>query len=498
MLRPLLEQLFETAETNATNRVLDMAVWEMLLQFGRAVLMVLFALQSRRATETEIRARGLHRCRVSLRLDKGYWYTMTTTLGPVCFPLFAYRENNAEGTTTATPARKLFPLHPYCRSSQLCLEWETRLGSEHPFRTAQQALHFYTHGAISLQDTTIASHTVAVGSSLHWRWTYRPVEQIREILRTRATRNAKTGKPILYASCDAHALRRFVDDTWEAQWKMANGLRLWCVDSSTNENVHLGGEYTWGDCNEVHSIVQRLIDSGHLPTDGNYGEGVVAHVAWITDGAPWIEERILKLFPAACVILDVYHALEHLANFATAVWNKGHALARLFNNRAYEAALGAPRVLREKRKARRGHRKRPRATTVANRRRLDVGRARRKTTDARPLLRLLKQVDVPQGCVAAFANVVRYVETNAHRMDYARYIKDGYQIGSGAMESLHRVDSQLRLKRSGSGWLPETAKAIFNMRMMALAGRWDEFWNQPGLADQLVTAFQEAPHKSVV
>ena len=83
-------------------------------------------------------------------------------------------------------------------------------------------------------------------------------------------------------------------------------------------------------------------------------------------------------------------------------------------------------------------------------------------------------------------------------MDYARYIELGYQIGSGAMESLHRVASQLRIKRPGPGWLPETAQAVFNLRMLALVGRWDEFWNQPALADHLVTAFQTPSDRGAV
>jgi hypothetical protein len=208
-LRPQLDRLFESAEAGASERVLELDLFRVLLEFGRQLLALLFALQARRATERELQARGLDSSQVSFRLDRDYWYTKTTTLGPVCFPLFAYRDRHAAvGTTTRTPAKSLFPLHQHCRSSQLCLEWEARLGSEHPFRAAQQALTFFTHGAVSLEDTTIASHMVTVGSMVDWRWLYRPVDEIREILRTRATRDAETGRPIIYASTDAHALRR--------------------------------------------------------------------------------------------------------------------------------------------------------------------------------------------------------------------------------------------------------------------------------------------------
>lgn len=88
--------------------------------------------------------------------------------------------------------------------------------------------------------------------------------------------------------------------------------------------------------------------------------------------------------------------------------------------------------------------------------------------------------------------LIGYVNKNTARMDYVRYRARGYQIGSGAMEALHRGATQVRLKLAGPGWLERTSEAVFNIRMMVLAGRWDEFWNQPDLTDNLVRAFAAA------
>ena len=49
------------------------------------------------------------------------------------------------------------------------------------------------------------------------------------------------------------------------------------------------------------------------------------------------------------------------------------------------------------------------------------------------------------------------------------------QVGSGAMESLHRIASQGRLKVAGARWRAHTARAVLNTRMLLLAERWDEF-----------------------
>lgn len=39
-------------------------------------------------------------------------------------------------------------------------------------------------------------------------------------------------------STDAHALRRYVDETWSASWKMVNGIRLWCIDRRSGKVMH--------------------------------------------------------------------------------------------------------------------------------------------------------------------------------------------------------------------------------------------------------------------
>src|SRR5690606_17565108 len=63
------------------------------------------------------------------------------------------------------------------------------------------------------------------------------------------------------------------------------------------------------------------------------------------------------------------------------------------------------------------------------------------------------------------------------------------RVGSGAMESLHRTPVECQIKLPGCRRLPETASGIFEFRIMAAAGRWEEFRAQPGLTQRLVEAF---------
>ena len=72
---------------------------------------------------------------------------------------------------------------------------------------------------------------------------------------------------------------------------------------------------------------------------------------------------------------------------------------------------------------------------------------------------------------------------------YDLYKRRGYQIGSGAMESLHRQASQQRTKVPGVVWTPQNCLGVVKLRLLQLVGRWDEFWAQPDLVHHLHDAF---------
>jgi hypothetical protein len=326
-----LERLLALSRDPAsTMRKLEVETWRLLVDVGRIVIMYVLALRCRSATERDLKARGLRAGQVRLRMEKDYWANVETTLGPATFPLFAYREARGGGVAvTRTPARsEILPHRKACHSSELCLEWEIRLGSDHPFRQAQEALTYFTHGAAHVEDNAIAKHMVAVAELVDRSWLYRPQEELQQILRERATRCLITGRPLLFVSSDAHAQRRYVNETWDARWKMANGIRVWCMDRDSGRIVHLGGEYTWGDHTEVKRAFEWLIEHGYLPRDSLYEDGLRVRLVWISDGMPWFEDDIFPLFLSLVVILDAYHVLDRLAKYAAVVYGKNTKRSR--------------------------------------------------------------------------------------------------------------------------------------------------------------------------
>lgn len=494
LLSEAIACLGEAADKGGGQRTLELEVWRHLVAIGKALLVYAFARRCLRSTEADLGRRGCSRDDVRLRSDAGCYATLTTTCGEVSFPTCAYRDDSGPLPVTRTPARADFlPSYGACRSSELCLEWETKLGASLPFRKAQADLAYFTHGAARLEDTSLARHMVTIGAAITRDWLYLTPERIAEVLRDRATRDQETTRPILYVSSDAVALRRYVDDTWTAAWKMANGIRLWCIDRESGATIHIGGEYTFGDCEVVEAAITRLIEQGHLPRDGRY-PSVQAQLVFITDGMPWLQERILNQFTDAIAILDLYHVLEHVAEYAAARHGKGTSAAKRLYATFVTALLGSTRQLGHARrpKARKGHSKRPRASLPSHRPPYEP-LASDRVPPAAAVLHLLHQKDPTsprtRPAVEAREALIAYVERNADRMDYMWFRSLGYHIGSGAMESLHRTAAQDRLKKPGARWLRETAEAIFSLRMLSLVGRENEFWNQPDLTQWLQVAF---------
>jgi hypothetical protein len=79
-------------------------------------------------------------------------------------------------------------------------------------------------------------------------------------------------------------------------------------------------------------------------------------------------------------------------------------------------------------------------------------------------------------------NLYGYISNNARNIDYAKYIKKGYFIGSGAIESGNKLVVQDRLKRAGMRWNHNTAQYILSLRAKAESSLWRAEVETPFLA----------------
>ncbi len=159
-LSEALDTLAETAFADdfAGQRALESGVCSRLLQTGRGVLGQLLSLAC--LAQTARHPTFLHE-HTPIRVDASYRASLQSTLGPVVVFLCAFRDNAGK---TLTPARDVVvPRRARVRATDLLVEWSSRIGAELPFRAGQQALAFFTHDAVHIEDTTLQRQAQLAG-----------------------------------------------------------------------------------------------------------------------------------------------------------------------------------------------------------------------------------------------------------------------------------------------------------------------------------------------
>lgn len=151
------------------------------------------------------------------------------------------------------------------------------------------------------------------------------------------------------------------------------------------------------------------------------------------DGAEWIWNRA-SMFVHRCEILDFWHALEHAWEFARLRYGNGSAQADRWVQEIAED-LRAGKV----------------QDVIAR-----LKRVRPKTPELRERLQTL----------------IRYYSENAARMRYDEYLRLGYGIGSGAVESAHKQVVHARFRQAGMRWSEAGARRLLALRLLLLNDNW--------------------------
>ena len=73
---------------------------------------------------------------------------------------------------------------------------------------------------------------------------------------------------------------------------------------------------------------------------------------------------------------------------------------------------------------------------------------------------------------------VTYLQNRRELMDYPTYRASGWPIGSGSVESSHKLVVQARLKGPGMHWKPEHINPMLALRLALLNERWSESWQE--------------------
>jgi hypothetical protein len=158
-------------------------------------------------------------------------------------------------------------------------------------------------------------------------------------------------------------------------------------------------------------------------------------VVIVADGAEWIWNRA-AMFEKRCEILDYWHAVEKAWELARIRYGQGSALADKW----------AGRIAKD---LRAGH-----VEAVIER-----------------LRKLLPTTHEPEHQKLLEA-LIRYYTDNRERMRYDEYLRKGYGIGSGAVESSHKQVVHARLRQAGMRWSEAGARRLLALRVLLLNGQW--------------------------
>jgi hypothetical protein len=165
----------------------------------------------------------------------------------------------------------------------------------------------------------------------------------------------------------------------------------------------------------------------------------------ISDGGVGLENFFHTYFPKAECILDFWHAKEYLVELGKAIYPGDETARRSWTDEMCHQLkhVGGPTV-------------RVRLET------LDVSSASAEVRES-------------HRCT------VQYFRNHEHRMDYPRYVRNGWQIGSGPVESACKTVVGNRLKGGGMRWGEGGSDAVCHLRGLYLSepACWESFWN-PG------------------
>ncbi len=167
-------------------------------------------------------------------------------------------------------------------------------------------------------------------------------------------------------------------------------------------------------------------------------------VAAPADGAEWIQGFVDFHCPEAVRILDFPHAAERISEVGQLIFGQGETETKEWLERQLHQLKhkGPPKVLAELRKLQQEH---------------------------------------PE--MAVLSENLAYLEKREAHMQYPTFQAQGLPIGSGAVESAHKVVVEARLKGAGMHWAPDNVNPMVALRNLVCNDRWEEDW--PKIATQL-------------
>jgi hypothetical protein len=250
----------------------------------------------------------------------------------------------------------------------------------------------------------------------------------------------KTGKTCGYISVDATGIMMQGPDGAKADGRMVNVGMVFNPQPRSDDDEAIakpcdGARYQAGLCT-LDELGERLRRQA-----AQVGMNEVAQWIALSDAGNGLERFFDVYFPRAVKIVDFRHVTEHLTPL-TKLLRPGEAGEVLLSTWCHQL----------------------------------------KHEGGVKMLAVLEKLDrdkMDEATRTEHDSVLTYFHNHSPRMDYPEYLKHGWQIGTGSVESACKRVINQRLNMGGMRWGEQGGDAMANLRALFCsdAEQWDEFWS---------------------
>jgi len=313
-----------------------------------------------------------------------------------------------------------------------------RAGSRSTFKEGCENLKIYAGITVSPKDVERVAERI--GRAMEdWR-----KQEAQEIIAERSERRVEKTVPVMYVAYDGTGVPMTRKELKGRKGKQPDG-------SSRTREAKLGCVFTQTTRDEEGRPV-RDPDSttfvGAIETCDEFGWRIYAEakrrgleqakkVVVLGDGAVWILNLAETHFPGAVLIVDLYHAKEHVAGLCKLLFSEEAAIKRHRLGWWTDMEEGNVEKIAAEARAALGRRGKNRKTILTE---------------------------------------IAYLEKNRERMRYAAFRAQGLFVGSGVVEAGCKTVIGQRLKQSGMEWSVRGANDIIALRCVMLSGRLEDYW----------------------
>lgn len=296
------------------------------------------------------------------------------------------------------------------------------------FQRASEIIHRVL--GIEISHTTVRNITEFIGK-LVYDYNY---EKAMTIWNNRANLELSTlnKKGTLYIQADGAAVNTRIEDENGSTWK-ENKLGIFFSESDMykrkdKSNIINHKEYVSyiGNVDTFRILVfAKAVELEYWKYE---------NIVFISDGATWLRNMINELFPEAIQILDKFHLIENIYEYAKYIFDDDTKKVEIFKDKIINYCYSNEYNLIVKE------------------------------------LNKYKDINIPK----TICNLPVYLENNKSKIDYSNYENNCWFVGSGAIESSNKTVVQLRLKQAGMRWSIDGANHLITLRCMYESNNWDK------------------------